>query len=48
MAPLESNCNPVMRFPATREPEDWAVLALMLTTAVFLLLSESFWRLLPF
>jgi hypothetical protein len=37
-----------MRFPARREPEDWAVLALILATAVFLLLSESLWRLLPF
>ena len=26
----------------------WAVLALILATAVFLLLSESFWRFLPF
>jgi hypothetical protein len=37
-----------MRIPARQEPEDWALLALLVATAVFLLLSENFWRLLPF
>ena len=32
-----------MRIPARQEPEDWALLALLVATAVFLLLSENFW-----
>jgi hypothetical protein len=31
-----------------RPPGDWALLALLVATAVALLLSERFWELLPF
>jgi hypothetical protein len=32
---------------ARRELEDWLYLALLLTTALFLLFSEDFWTLFP-
>jgi hypothetical protein len=37
-----------MRFPVRQDPEDWAVLALILAMAVLLLVSDGFWRFLPF
>jgi hypothetical protein len=34
--------------PGKHDYEDWGCLALLVVTAVYLVVSESFWNLLPF